>query len=250
MLTYESTALLLRPPVRHDKAMLDANARMILKLEWLLALPGITPALLVKRTGAKSPSAVAEWRRTGRIAKQHLPLLADLSGTTDRWWLFPDAPIPPTAEWMAVAGPLDRPSRLGAGTPVVGEVKAGPDGYLEEYGYSVGAADKLIDWPTVDPNAYALRVRGDSMAPRYEAGEYILVEPNRVAEPGDIVIVKLRDGRKLLKKYLYRRNGEVTLASINTEYRPLTVPLAEIEDNGIQFVAGTMSARSLAVREP
>ena len=131
------------------------------------------------------------------------------------------------------AGPLLRPSKS---VPVVGEVKGGDDGYLDELQYPVGHGDGTVDYPTADPNAYALRVRGDSMHPRYRAGEYIVVEPNIEAQPGDDVVVALMDGRKLLKELNWQRDGEVQLLSVNNHFGPLT--LLDTEIHTIQLVAG------------
>lgn len=120
--------------------------------------------------------------------------------------------------------------------PLVGEVKGGDDGYLEEFQYPVGHGEGLIEYPTSDPNAYALRVRGDSMHPRYRAGEFVVVEPNIEWQEGDDVVVAFTNGRKMLKQINWRRDGEVQLLSINNGYAPLTLPLSDIEF--IQLVAG------------
>lgn len=74
------------------------------KVQWLLARPGVTPALLGIACGVRSQS-VYDWRDYGRIAKKHIPVLAKLSHTTERWWLTPDAPIPPSGEWVSASGP-------------------------------------------------------------------------------------------------------------------------------------------------
>jgi hypothetical protein len=42
----------------------------------------------------------------------------------------------------------------------------------------------LRRYPSRDPNAYALRVKGDSMRPRIKPGEFVLVEPNTPPQPG------------------------------------------------------------------
>lgn len=120
--------------------------------------------------------------------------------------------------------------------PLVGEVKGGHDGYLEELQYPVGHGEGVVEHPTSDPNAYALRVRGDSMHPRYRAGEFVIVEPNIEPQPGDDVVVVCSNGRKLLKELNWKRDGEVQLLSINNGYAPLTLPLSDVDS--IQLVAG------------
>lgn len=128
--------------------------------------------------------------------------------------------------------------------PLVGEVKGGDDGYLEELQYPVGHGEGLVEYPTADPSAYALRVRGDSMHPRYRAGEFVVVEPSIEPQQGDDVVVLCTNGRKLLKQLNWRRDGEVQLLSINNSYAPITLGDDEIES--IQLVAGR--ARRSALR--
>lgn len=113
--------------------------------------------------------------------------------------------------------------------PVVGEVMGGIDGYLEEFQHPAGHGDGTVAFPAKHKSAYALRVRGDSQRPRIRPGEYIIVEPDMEARPGDEVVVKLTDGRKLLKQLLYIRDGDVSLGSVNDAYAPITVALSEVE---------------------
>lgn len=125
------------------------------------------------------------------------------------------------------------PTRL---IPVVGHVKAGPDGYLEEMQFPVGHGEGYVEYWTRDDEAYALRIKGDSMHPRYRAGEFIVVTPKIEPQPGRDVVVKLKDGRKLLKQLNWIRGDELQLLSINDGYAPTTLSLEEIET--IHRVAG------------
>lgn len=127
--------------------------------------------------------------------------------------------------------------------PVVGEVKGGDDGFLEEFQYPVGHGEGHVEYPSTDPNAYALRVRGDSMHPRYRAGEFVIVEPNIEAQEGDDVVVACANGKKMLKQLNWRRQGEIQLLSINNGYGPLTLMDAEIQS--IQLVAGRARRNAL-----
>lgn len=127
--------------------------------------------------------------------------------------------------------------------PVVGEVKGGDDGYLDEFQYPVGHGEGYIEYPTTDPNAYALRVRGDSMHPRYRAGEFVVVEPGIEPQEGDDVIVVCHNGKKMLKQLNWRRDGEIQFLSVNNGYGPLTIPASDIES--IQLVAGRARRNAL-----
>lgn len=126
---------------------------------------------------------------------------------------------------------------------MVGEVKGGDDGYLEELEYPVGHGEGFVLYPTNDPNAYAVRVRGDSMHPRYRAGEFVIVEPNIEPQEGDDVVVACTNGKKMLKQLNWRRDGEIQLLSINNGYGPLTVYEHEIQ--AIQLVAGRARRNAL-----
>jgi hypothetical protein len=105
LLTAKSTALLF-PRKRADySAMLKRDNHAARKIEWALQQPGITPNGLRRLAKLKSKSAVSEWKRTGRIAKHHIPLLAARTNTIERWWLTKDAPIPPTVQWTTAREP-------------------------------------------------------------------------------------------------------------------------------------------------
>ena len=130
--------------------------------------------------------------------------------------------------------------------PVVGEVKGGADGYLEELEYPVGHGEGYINYPTTDPHAYALRVRGDSMHPRYRAGEFVVIEPSIEAQEGDDVVVALVNGRKMLKEFRWRRDGEYQFTSVNNGYEPITLAAREILS--IQLVGGRARRNALQIQ--
>lgn len=95
----------------------------------------------------------------------------------------------------------------------------------------------------VDRNTHALCVIGDSMHPRYRAGEYIMVAPSIEPQPGEDVVVICRDGRKLLKTLDQTRDGSVSLLSINSSHAPVTLDLADVDR--MYAVAGVVPSRAL-----
>lgn len=128
--------------------------------------------------------------------------------------------------------PISQPFRQ---VPVVGHVKGGADGFLEELQYPEGYGDGHVEYPARDANAYALRVKGDSMRPRIRSGEFVIVEPNHQPHPGDDVVVICTDGRRLLKEFLYERDGELTLGSVNADHGPVTLSRQDI--SSLHYVA-------------
>lgn len=113
------------------------------------------------------------------------------------------------------AGDARAPRRV----PVVGTAKMGDDGFYEEMSGLPGAGDGHIEIATRDPNAYGLRVRGQSMFPAIRDGWYVLVEPNGTPHEGEYVLIRLKDGRKMVKEFLFRRQGSIEVMSVNGEER-------------------------------
>jgi len=120
--------------------------------------------------------------------------------------------------------------------PVVGAAQLGDEGYWAALDHPVGHGDGYIDFHTADQNAYALRCKGDSMAPRIKDGEFVVVEPNAAPHPGDEVMVKAEDGRVMIKELLYVREGLVHLASVNEAHGRITIPINQVA--AMHLVAG------------
>lgn len=132
------------------------------------------------------------------------------------------------------------------GIPVVGMAQFGDEGFFEELQYPVGHGDGYVDFPSRDTSAYALRGNGNSMAPRFRHGEYIIVEPGTEVHPGDEVMVRLKDGRVMGKVYAYQRDGMAYFDSINQDHPQISVAADQIEK--MHFIAG-VAKRSL-YRQP
>ena len=79
-----------------------------------------------------------------------------------------------------------------------------------------------------DPNAYGLRVRGDSMWPRIQSGEFVLIEPGTSVHSGDEVFVRTADGHNMIKVLNYTREGGYQFTSINQDHRPITLPQSAV----------------------
>jgi phage repressor protein C with HTH and peptisase S24 domain len=217
------------------------------KVDWMLQVARIPMETIVQTTGVSGSSAVYEWRRTGRMAKKHIPALARLTGTTESWWLTDDSPIPPSGPWLLAPGasprsadtirPVTRtnepsapadwqdwgeplPLPVARAVPVVGTAQLGDDGHYVELEYPVGQGDGSVLALTGDPHAYAVRCRGDSMMPRLQHGEFAVIEPSREVTPGDEVLVKSLDGRVMIKRLRYQRDGRLHLDSVNDGAHP------------------------------
>lgn len=120
--------------------------------------------------------------------------------------------------------------------PVVGGAQLGADGYWLDFQYPVGFGDGYVNWPSNDPDAFALRCKGDSMKPRIKNGEYVIIEPNHAYQPGDEVLLVSKQEEVMIKTFLYERDDEIMVMSINEEHPPLRFDIDNVEH--LYYVAG------------
>lgn len=212
---------------------------------------GWPQAELARRVGV-STQAVQQWEskdpdtRTAPRRAAKLKVAAEL-GVTPLWLDYGDdlpsylleAQTPDAAPRVReLQVPFAPKPRL---LPIIGFAIATPDedGYFDDMGYAPNAAmEYVLTWHSDDPSAYGLRVKKDSMSPRIRSGEIIVIEPSAQVSSGDDVLVKLRNGRKMVKRLLYQRGGEVGLHSVNVAHQELTISLEEVE--AIQLVAAIL----------
>ena len=72
-----------------------------------------------------------------------------------------------------------------------------------------------------DPQAFALEVKGSSMAPRIEDGDIIVVSPKHEARSGDICVVRVNDEDTV--KRVKVEDQTVYLLPLNPEYEPMAI---------------------------
>jgi transcriptional regulator with XRE-family HTH domain len=81
---------------------------------------------------------------------------------------------------------------------------------------------------TRDPQAYAVRLRGDGGRPRYEPGECVVVSPNAAIEPDRDVLVTLKTGEQMLRKFGARRDGMLVLHHVSGTSGPITLDEGDV----------------------
>ncbi|TFY92781.1 XRE family transcriptional regulator [Pseudomonas kairouanensis] len=124
--------------------------------------------------------------------------------------------------------------------PVVGSAKLGADGYFEALDFPTGHGDGYLHIYSDDPNAYGLRVMGDSMHPRIKNGEYVLIEPNKNYVTGDEVMVQTLDGRSMIKEFIYLRDGIFRFDSVNRDHSPLHLDQNDVSK--VHLVGGILKS--------
>ena len=93
---------------------------------------------------------------------------------------------------------------LTGGIPLLGTVPAGVGDYdPTESGADNGlAATAYIPRALIgidDPHAFAVAVRGDSMAPQYQEGDLVFCSPQTAQESGMVAAIRFADGEATLK---------------------------------------------------
>lgn len=101
-------------------------------------------------------------------------------------------------------------------------------------GFGAYADNDIIDYiPVVIKNprdvgdTIAIKVTGDSMYPKIENGDLVVVRRQNSVDSGDIAVVLLDGDEGLVKKVVYD-DGWIELQSINPEYKPKRYENAEV----------------------
>ncbi len=103
--------------------------------------------------------------------------------------------------------------------PYYGRIHAGEPALIPENRESYITLDRRF---VPAPNAFFLRVRGDSMVGKCIAdGDYVLVNPDTRAQEGDVVAARLGDDATI-KSYTLR-DGRVVLRAASNGERDITV---------------------------
>lgn len=114
--------------------------------------------------------------------------------------------------------------------PVVSRVAAGDPAGFTDGEYPADFVDEFVPSPADvdDPNAFALRVHGDSMAPRFSNGDIVICSPHALPAEGDAVVAKVR-GEETSCKVFHLDDGNVILSPVNPAYPTQTYPMAEVD---------------------
>jgi phage repressor protein C with HTH and peptisase S24 domain len=139
---------------------------------------------------------------------------------------------------------LDR-SRLGAEekesppivagrlVPIINKLEAGYPADFDDLDYPVGVADDYVRCPDVhDPNAFAVRVVGDSMEPKFCEGDIVIFSPAAEVHSGDDCFIRFSMPHETaFKRVFFEQDNKVRLQPRNEKYPPTIVEGSRI--NGL-----------------
>jgi repressor LexA len=109
--------------------------------------------------------------------------------------------------------------------PVINKVSAGYPVDFDDLGYPVGFADDYVRCTDLhDPNAFAVRVFGDSMEPKFNEGDIVIFSPAVEVVAGDDCFVRFTMPHETtFKRVFFEEGGSVRLQPRNEQYAPMII---------------------------
>lgn len=172
-------------------------------------------------------SRVSEWRRKKSTSyNKRLPQIATVLGTTVEYLLSGQkSSVPATAIRI----------------PVLGTIPAG---------IPLEAIEDILDWEEIpaawgsgDRQYFGLRVKGDSMYPRYLEGDTVILRKETTCESGDDCAVLVNGEEATLKQVMIKGDGSLELRPTNPAYPPRIYSPAEIESIPVQIIGVVVELR-------
>ena len=108
--------------------------------------------------------------------------------------------------------------------PVLGFVRAG---------IPVEAVEEILDYEEIPAllastgEFFGLRVRGESMLPRFCPGDVVIVRRQEDVDSGEIAVVMVNGQDAAIKKVI-KKGASLMLVSLNTDYEPLIFSASEV----------------------
>lgn len=129
-----------------------------------------------------------------------------------------------TTDFLLYGSPT-RPNRL----PLLSKIPGGPAIPFTDGEYPAGFGGEFIDRGDItDPNAFALIVEGDSMSPRINNGDIVIVSPNARMISRAIAAVSYGEEERTLKRVVWLGNSKVLLQPENETYQPVVLDESDV----------------------
>ena len=162
----------------------------------------------------KYESAEAEnlkWRQFVKKLKSKKPSTRRINALLKKSELDTEKGLPPLAAGRMV--------------PVINKVSAGYPSDFNDLDYPVGIADDYVRCPDLhDPNAFAVRVVGDSMEPRFHEGDIVVFSPAAEIHSGDDCFVRFEMPHETtFKRAFFEPKNKIRLQPRNQKYPPIIV---------------------------
>lgn len=195
------------------------------KIKYYCEQKGVKPTVACKESGAGKDLINQIERRGSMPSVEKVKMLADYLGIT-------------TSDLL---GETQGNSPTGIRVPVLGTIPAG---------IPLEAIEDVLDWEEIpvawgsgDRQYFGLRVRGDSMYPRYLEGDTVILRKETTCESGDDCAVLVNGDAATLKQVMIRGDGSLELRPTNPAYPPRIYSPAEIESLPVQIIGVVVELR-------
>ena len=123
--------------------------------------------------------------------------------------------------------------------PVLGTIPAG---------IPIEAIEEIIDYEEIPQTMaakgefFGLKVKGDSMSPRIQSGDVVIVQKQEDANSGDVCVVMVNGFDATLKQIKKDYNG-ITLVPFNKEYKEMFYSNKDIQELPIKIIGKVVELR-------
>ena len=171
---------------------------------------GLTQVEVAKIIGL-SQSSYSDWERgTTKIDNISLARLSELFEASTDYLL----------------GKEDSPVQGAIKIPVLGSIPAG---------IPVEAVEDILDWEEIPASwatggreYFGLKVKGDSMYPKYLEGDTVILRKQNTCDSGDDCVVMVNGYDATLKQVFLREDGSREIRPLNPSYPPTTYTTEDI----------------------
>ena len=166
---------------------------------------GLSQESLAKKMGLKDRSSISKIEKSGNdITLYQIEKICDALGCSKEYIMgFIDNNIP-TTQLVEI--------------PILGQVAAGKPILATEY---IEGYEEIPQRMARTGDFFALRIHGDSMAPKIEDGDIVIVRQTDTSDDGKIVIALVENNEAAVCKRLKIYDTGLSLWSINPAYSPI-----------------------------
>lgn len=191
---------------------------------------GLTQEELGNMIGVQK-SAIAKYEsgRVVNIKRTTLQKIADVLDMNPSDLIFDDYTTPLSDSGTATVKRI----------PVLGRVVAG---------IPIDAIEEVLDWEEIPESLartgefFALQVKGDSMSPRIQEGDVLIVRQQNDADEGDIVIAQINGDTACVKRLLKQEDG-IVLQSFNPAYSPMFFSKKAVNEKPVHIIGKVIENR-------
>ena len=135
--------------------------------------------------------------------------------------------------------------KTGVKIKVFGDVAAGiPIDQIDNFDPDdPDAWEEINRWTAKNGTYFALKIKGDSMNPRFLNGDIVIVRQQPTAETGEIAVVAVERETATCKKISWDKSGGLMLLPLNPNFTPSYYSAADIQSKPVRILGKVVELR-------